>query len=161
MNLDPATTFIGLVPPPSPPPKKKFNFNLTAYSNLTLYLYFCFYSNKILVCPMKHAPILLTIGGTYKKVPVEDDVSWPLFVLRDRGGWGGDDAPAADDKMHKKVPVEDDSSFCFYFHFIVLYLGLTVTCHLENGFDVVTCFYKRQNFSHAFLKSHAYFPANW
>ena len=115
---------------------------------------------------MKHAPILLTIGGTYKKVPVEDDVSWPLFVLRDGGGWGGDDALATDDKMHEKVPVEDDSSFCLYFHFIVLYLGMVVRKDSNMSLREWTwrrkhVFTKRQNFSHAFLKLHAYFPANW
>ncbi|XP_072049898.1 retinoblastoma-binding protein 5-like [Amphiura filiformis] len=43
-------------------------------------------ANKILVCPMKHAPILLTIDGTYKKIHVEDDMDLNIVASFDRRG---------------------------------------------------------------------------
>jgi len=37
--------------------------------------YFGNYSNQFLVCPMKHSAVLMTLEGSHKIVPLEDEVN--------------------------------------------------------------------------------------
>ena len=47
--------------------------------NVNCFFFFC--SNQFLVCPMKHAAVLMTLEGTHKIVPLEDEVLYTLTVI--------------------------------------------------------------------------------
>lgn len=42
---------------------------------------FHFFSSQFLVCPLKHAAVLMTVKGEHKIVPLDDDVSKLKFLL--------------------------------------------------------------------------------
>ncbi len=61
------------------PIPKVFAYDLTLHFT---FLCFSHYIRKqFLVCPMKHAAVLMTLGGDHNVVPLDDDVSHSLFFL--------------------------------------------------------------------------------